>query len=233
MKDLAGEYRSTRSVYNHVERIIYFPGNGNLTVTINPDSTLSIAGQTFYEKEPLVYSSPDGADTLIFHQDGSGKTTHVLFNSNPLFAYERVSWYETSTFNLLAFGACYGLLLTALLAAFIGIFRRRKGAKSESRLPRIARIWAFILSVIFLLVPVAVAIYTSDYKSPFPFYMVVALAIILVASILVIGPVIFTVLAWARRYWSRAGRIHYTLITLALLGMVWLMYYWRLLGFRY
>ena len=233
-EDLAGEYRSTRSVYNHVERILSFPGNGNVSVTVNPDRTLSISGQTLYEKEPFVFRTPDGTDTVIFQRDGRGKITHFLVNSNPLFSYERVSWYETSTFNLLAFGACYGLLLTALLAGLIGIFRRRKKGSPESRLPGIARIWALIVSVVFLLVPVAITIYSKvDCKSPFPSYMVVVLAVILAASILVIGPVIFTILAWARRYWSRAGRIHYTLITVALLGMVWFMYYWRLLGFRY
>ena len=46
-------------------------------------------------------------------------------------------------------------------------------------------------------------------------------------------PVIFTILAWVRRYWSLAGRLHYTLNHSGMLGMVWLMYYWRLLGFRY
>jgi hypothetical protein len=83
-------------------------------------------------------------------------------------------------------------------------------------------------------VPVAMIIYTQyDFKFAFPFYMVIVLAIILVTSILVIGAVVFTVFAWVRRYWSVAERIHYTLVTLALLGMVWMMYYWRLLGFRY
>jgi ABC-type enterobactin transport system permease subunit len=63
--------------------------------------------------------------------------------------------------------------------------------------------------------------------------MLIVQIVILAASILVAGPVIFTALAWAHRYWSLAGRIHYTLITLAMLGMVWSMYYWRLLGSRY
>ena len=233
VRDLTGEYRSTRSVYNHVERIMYFPGNGNVRVAVNPDHTLSIAGYTYYETEFPIYSPADWTDTVIFHQDGSRKTPHLLFNSIPLFAYERVSWYETSTFNMLAFGACYVLLLTAVLAVFIGRFRRSKGVKAD-RLPRIAWIWAFIISVVFLLVPVAVTIYTKfDYKSPFPSYMVIVLALILVTSIFVIGPVIFTVLAWVRGYWGIAGHLHYTLITVAMLGMVWLMYYWRLLGFRY
>jgi hypothetical protein len=233
-EDLAGEYRSTRSVYNHIERIASFPGNGNVRVSANRDGTLSIAGYRYYEEDFLVYNPVDWVDTVIFHQDSRGTITHMFFNSYPYLAYERVSWYETSTFNLLAFGVCYLLLLTAVLAGFFSIFRRHKGVNSSSRLPRIARIWVSILSAVFLLVPAATIIYTKvDIKSPFPFYMVITLAIILAASILVIGPVIFTVLAWVRGYWGRAGRIHYTLISVALLGMVWLMVYWRLLGFRY
>jgi CubicO group peptidase (beta-lactamase class C family) len=233
-EDLSGEYRTTRSIYNHVERIISFPGDGNVRVSVNPDRTLSIAGQAFYEKEPLVYSPQDGTDTLIFHQDGLEQNTHFHVNSNQLFSYERVLWYETSAFNLLAFRVCYGLLLTALLAALIEKFRGRQKNSSDSRMQGIARLWALVPAVVFLLVPAVTTIYSElDYKYPFPFYMVVLLAIILAASILVVGPIIFTFLAWARRYWGLAGRVHYTLIAAALVGMVWLMYYWRLLGFRY
>ncbi|MBP1702722.1 MAG: FmtA-like protein [Chloroflexi bacterium] len=232
--DIAGEYRSTRSVYNHIERILSFPGNGNFRIAVNPDRTLSILRQTFYETEPLVYASQDGTDTLVFHQAASGDSTHMQFNSIPLFAYERISWYETSRFNLLIFSACYMLLLTVILAAFIGIFKRRKGVKGESGLPGIARIWAFIISVVFLLVPAAIGIYAIlDFKFAFPFYMITTLAIIFAACVMVVGPVIFTILAWVRRFWDFPGRLHYTLITIAMLDMVWLMYYWRLLGFRY
>jgi CubicO group peptidase (beta-lactamase class C family) len=230
--DIAGEYRTTRSIYNHVDRIMTFPGKGNFQILQNHDHSISIAGQTFNEVEPLVYTSPDGAATLVFHT--SGKSVHMHQSGNPLFAYERLSWYETSKFNLLMFSICCSLLLSFILVALIRIFRRNKDTNGRTHLSRIARVWSAALSLVFLLIPVAVAVYTqSDLKSPFPFYMLVILAIILVASILVIGPVIFTIIAWVRRYWSFSGRLHYTLITLALLGMVWLMYYWRLLGFRY
>ena len=233
-RELAGEYRSTRTIYNHVERLITFPGGTNLKVASNPDGTLSIAGYPYYEIETLVYRPVEWEDRVIFQRGTDGKISYMHFNSIPIFAYERLAWYETSMFHLLIFGACYVLLLTALLAALIGFFRRRERGSPCSRLPGLARLWAFALSFVFLLVPAAVSLYSKlDYKSPFPFYMVVTLAIILAASIMVAGPAIFTVLAWRRRFWSRAGRIHYTLITVALVGMVWLMYYWRLLGFRY
>ena len=230
--DIAGEYRSTRSIYNHVDRVISFPGKGNFRITQAQSNTISIQGQEFYQIEPLVFSTFDGTNTLIFHQDA--KSIHMHASGNPLFAYERVRWYETSTFNLLAFGICYVLLLTFTLAAIIGFVRRNKGVNAGPHLSRIARVWSVVLSLVFLLVPAAIVIYTQfDYKLPFTFYMVIVMASILVASILVIGSFVFTIMAWVHRYWSLAGRLHYTLITVALLGMVWLMYYWRLLGFRY
>jgi CubicO group peptidase (beta-lactamase class C family) len=230
--DIAGEYRSTRSIYNHVDRVMTFPGKGNFQILQNSDNTITISGQTFSEIEPLVYASLDGAATLVFHT--VGKSVQMYQSGNPLFAYERVSWYETSTFNLLVFIASYILLLTAILVPFIRIFLHSRSSRGESNLPRVARIWTFLVSASFLLVPLAIIFYLkTDLKSAFPIYMVIALAILLVTSILVTGPVIFTLLAWVRRYWSLAGRLHYTLITVAMLGMVWLLYYWRLLGFRY
>jgi hypothetical protein len=131
------------------------------------------------------------------------------------------------------------------LAAFFGIFRHRKPAEDfmdtqpgkqvqvESGLPRLARIWAVLLSAAFILAWAAAVYYaTVDITYSLPPYMLVVLVAILAASMLVVGPMIFTTLAWRRRYWSLAGRIHYTLVTAALLGMVWLLYTWRLLGFR-
>jgi CubicO group peptidase (beta-lactamase class C family) len=229
---LAGEYRSTRSVYNHIERVSGFPGKGHIQIIQNPEHTISIAGQVFYELEPLVYASQEGKTALVFHQDN--EFLRLYLNGNPLFAFERLPWYETSFFNTLIFAVNYVLLLTVILAAFIGIIHRKSDVQAESRLPWIARIWALTLSAVFLLMPIPIVIYTQAFlKSPFPMFMVFVLAIILAASLLVIGPVVFTLLAWIRHYWNMAGRLHYTIVTMAMVGMVWLLYYWRVLGFRY
>jgi hypothetical protein len=40
---------------------------------------------------------------------------------------------------------------------------------------------------------------------------------------------IFTGLAWARRYWSIAGRVHYTLLTLTALAFLLWLRYWNLI----
>jgi hypothetical protein len=53
----------------------------------------------------------------------------------------------------------------------------------------------------------------------------------------VIGPVsaamaAFTVIAWLRRYWNRAGRIYFTFVTVETLAFVWWLYYWNMFTFR-
>ena len=62
--------------------------------------------------------------------------------------------------------------------------------------------------------------------------LMAVLALGLLTAGLAVGAVIFTVLAWRCRYWGLAGRVHYTLVTLAALAFVWWLNYWNLLGFR-
>jgi hypothetical protein len=47
------------------------------------------------------------------------------------------------------------------------------------------------------------------------------------------GLPIFAVLAWKDGYWSRLGRMHYTLLTAVVLAFTWWLSYWNLLGFQY
>ena len=61
----------------------------------------------------------------------------------------------------------------------------------------------------------------------------VSASIALVASALAITSFAFGILAWKQRYWSFAGRVHYTIVTLAALTFIWLLNDWNLLGFKF
>ncbi len=54
-----------------------------------------------------------------------------------------------------------------------------------------------------------------------------------VTTVLAAVVVCFAIWAWRRRFWSLAGRIHYSVIAAAALVFVWFFAYWNLLGFRY
>ena len=48
-------------------------------------------------------------------------------------------------------------------------------------------------------------------------------------AILAVGAVVFTVLAWRRGYWTLAWRIHYTLVTLGAVAVVWWYFNWKII----
>ncbi len=55
----------------------------------------------------------------------------------------------------------------------------------------------------------------------------------LIAAALALGSALFAVLAWKNGYWSIVGRMHYTLVVLALLAFVLWLNNWNLLEFRF
>ena len=50
-----------------------------------------------------------------------------------------------------------------------------------------------------------------------------------VLGALALAMLVFTVLAWVRRYWSLSGRIFYTLLAIMALLLTWWLLYWNLL----
>ena len=55
----------------------------------------------------------------------------------------------------------------------------------------------------------------------------------LIMSVLTVAMVVFTGVAWARRDWSLARRVYYTLATVASVAFIWFMNSWNLLGWRF
>jgi hypothetical protein len=55
----------------------------------------------------------------------------------------------------------------------------------------------------------------------------------MVVAVLTVLAVGMTVIAWRNHYWGVWGRVHYTLVALALVGFLWFANTWNLLGFRF
>jgi hypothetical protein len=52
-------------------------------------------------------------------------------------------------------------------------------------------------------------------------------------AILSVGLLAGSILAWKDRYWSKGGRLHYSLLTVVVLAFTLWLYYWNLFGFWY
>ena len=59
------------------------------------------------------------------------------------------------------------------------------------------------------------------------------LALPVLAAALTVAAGVYTVLAWKDGFWGLAGRVHYTLVTIAAVAFVWFLNYWNLLGWRF
>ncbi|KAF5433123.1 hypothetical protein C5S36_07085 [Candidatus Methanophagaceae archaeon] len=89
------------------------------------------------------------------------------------------------------------------------------------------------LYVLFLLGMVIVLSDSTSLMYGIPPLLPFVLVLPLLAAVLTIGALCFTVLAWKNRYWGVFGRVHYTVVTVAALGFIWFLNYWNLLGFRF
>jgi hypothetical protein len=91
------------------------------------------------------------------------------------------------------------------------------------------------MSAFFLLFLVGLAVAAGDLEQFFygvPSVFKVSLAFPVAAAILAVGVLVFTLIAWRRKYWTGCSRIHYTLVFLAALAFLWLLNFWNLLGWK-
>ncbi|HOL16655.1 MAG TPA: serine hydrolase domain-containing protein [Bacillota bacterium] len=232
-----GCYRPVRYSRHSLEKIKILtaqcraadPGEGKLALQF------SAAGQKplhWTEAEPFLFRNEDSGADLAFRRNEQGRVTYLFIG--PL-AMERVAWYEEAAYHRAAAIAFLALFTSAwagwpLLWAYR---QRRKGLAGQGRGRRIAAA-ATLLNTVFM-----VGYYHYITTRPNAFFYgvppaVVALLILpLIAAALAAGAAWMAARAWQKGFWSLAGRIHYSLVSLALILFIPFLHYWNLLGFRF
>lgn len=226
-----GSYGSTRSVCTTYEKVSGLMMTNDVSAT---EDGLIFLSKQWVEVEPLVFHEVGGQQTLIFREDSQGRITHIF--ESPSMAYVKLLWYEAPMFHYILVGVSMVIFLS-VIAWPIGTLRNRmEGKKNAGELRSRQAHWlAGGMSALYLLflIGLLITLMNPEIVYGVPPILIASLTIALVAAVLTIGLAIFTLLAWKNKYWSFAGRLHYTLITLAALAFIWLLNYWNLLGFRF
>ena len=234
-----GSYRLSRSSYTTLEKI------GGLMISIEisdfGDGTLLFAtpfGEWRYvEVEPLYFRQVDGLFGIVFREDDQAHITHLFADITPMFAFEKLNWYETPSFNMALALGCILIFLSMVPVVLIRTIRNRRLSGDRKATPRGARVahWIIVaISVLNLLFVVGTALWGN----PVPVFGVsmiykIVLGLGVLAAVLTVGALVCAVLAWKNRYWGIVGRVYYTLVTLAAVAFVWFLHYWNLLGWRF
>jgi len=197
--------------------------------------------QHYVEVEPLVFREVGGQDMLIFVEDEQGNITYGSVNSVPRLAIEKMAWYETPELHMPLLMITVLVFVSFLIAAPISAIRnRRRGgdAKPQPGPARSARWLAVGVSGLLVLFTAGLFIYMGGlqwYTIMFgvPLFLKVLLVLPVLAALLTVGVLVFTVLAWKYGYWGIAGRVHYTLVTVAALTFLWSLNFLNLLGWQF
>ncbi|CAM5326217.1 FmtA-like protein [Streptomyces spiroverticillatus] len=222
--DFEGTYRSTRT--SHEDLSAAGALFGDVTVTVDPErGVLTTEGLSLDPDRTTRHWVPSGpyrfreqgGQSLIAFQDGT-----LLSGDDPTVSYTRSAWYASSTTHRLTLYATLGVLLTALLGLpTTALVRRLRHAAPApgSTTARVLGLTAAALPIVFLGLFLTLAadpnalneaVFLDD--SPLLTGSLAALSL----CVPVTGAaLVLSVAARRRGWWSRAGRIHYTLVALS------------------
>lgn len=237
---IAGEYGGTR--YSHTSIAKLGALLSIAEVTINPDETITITvaekASRYVEKEPFLFRELDGTREALFQTDKEGNVVHLFFGNGPHSSAIKLRWYETSTVQLGLLFVSLGVFATAVLI-WPAVGWTLRGLTSET----IRRTWlSALLSWLTWLMCLLGILFVGGLTAVLTDPSEIAFGLTpLAQKLLWLPPVIAglsvitllgCLLAWIARYWRVSGRLHYTLVALAGVGLVWFMYHWNLLVYQ-
>jgi len=201
------------------------------------------------EVEPLHFTQLDGKGSLRFIADESGQIIEMISGQGYHSTFKKLPWYGSQNFHILLLAFCLLIILSQNLSALVisplrWVIRKLKKEEDQQAgtvFGRIAWVWGALASSLLVgLVFRAIGIlYAIDSIAGMPNFvwginqeMINALNAIYLPVLLAIPLPVFAVFAWKNQWWKTSSRIHYTLLILAVLCIIWWANYWNLLGFR-
>jgi CubicO group peptidase (beta-lactamase class C family) len=235
----AGEYYSSRSDFTGIEKIT----NLLTPIQIATDDkgyVLFPSGnemKKYVEVEPgLLQSVEDPWKQAALKVGSNGQ--FYLITPGPA-ALLKAFWYQSQIFHLSVLGISLLFFLLTLIGWLISFIRDRvKRQTHQPLLPRLARTSGvvFILLLVLFIGGIAGVLLNTDPISDIPLFVLevptilpLVLTIPLIMAVNGILILFFTPFIWIKRFWNFAGRLHYTLLMIAVLGMLWELVYWNFL----
>ena len=189
--------------------------------------------QRYVATGPGSFEQTRGEWSLVFKRETGGGGAGLFMGPFPL-SYFEAPYYRTLKFQLPLGLACLVVLLSTLVIFPAAFFvRRHRGGGKPPRAARLARLLAGATAVLNagLLVWFLLSLVGFGETYVWPTRAVSAITRLWLLSVpLTLGLVVLATLAWWKRYWGLAGRVHYALVALASVLFVWILGNWNLIG---
>jgi len=227
----AGTYWGVEKPQRTLDKLEVLMADGLTKVSATSEGTLRLSGVwgsdggEYAQVEPLLFQRVDGQDFIAFREDEQGRISHLFAGVD---VSRKAAWHESPAFQLGLGGVALLLFLSVAAAALVG--RSRRGLA----LPW-ARPVAAAASLVGLGFMTAVGLIAGTKGALFfmfglPPVMPPLMALPWLVALAAPALVLFAVLAWRRRAWNLAARLHYTALVVGTLAFLWFLRFWNMLA---
>ena len=221
---VAGVYLDTQRTRHDLSRIRALMPMLQSRVSADDSGGITWSGRRWIEVAPFVFQSSNGGDTLVFrHERDTPMGVMQTWNAT----YERIGWTRQAALHLGLVGACL-LVFGVQTVRLLRNWRRDRDAPAA----RACALFVALANVVFT-VWLGASLRTLGETTPLPPAQAALLALGVAAAAVAATLPAFTVLAWRERWWTRGGRMSYTLLTACAVAFATWLDYWKLLGFQY
>ena len=235
-KRFAGNYRFTRHNRSTIEKLTAL--GSTLVVSLSDKNRLVVTGfipptSHWVEIGDRLFQQLDSNELMAFEEDSAGNITHLSLGMLPFMPAYRLSWYQSTGFNLslVALGLLFSL--TVPLSALI---RRKENRGSPGRARwsiRLGIVTGLLTLLFFFGFGAGIAATGNDLMYGIPTSLKAVLLLPMLLVLLTIPVALLAAGLWVGSHWSFGRRLHYSLFAISLVGLCWFYNYWNILGFRY
>ena len=250
--EFAGTYRFSRYAHNNIEKTGILIGMSGPEMTIGRNEEGMILMSTFSGKprrmiqiQPCLFQSIDDKYMCAFRRDASGEITHLFTNGTT--AFEKISWYETATFQRSLFGICF--LAFTFVSVALPITQKIRKTRKPSGLRVDPVRWlsektastflVYLLGsgiVAGIIVPKEELAVGFAHGIHWTMYVVQTIALLGILSVAGLLGLLFWrfVMRADARAGERARSVGLGLVT-SVVGVVfvWFLWYWNLIGYQF
>lgn len=232
----AGTYSFWRRNFSTLEKAMDLVSPG-FTIAPSGDNTLIFSGLEgpvqLVEIGDNLFRQIDGPMQVAFGQDADGNIQDLYIDFIPFMAMSRTPMLETPFFKWML----PLISILVFLTVWVGWLYRRTEFKAmkdgESTAIKLSLATSGMnLLFIFLIIGIF-ATYQIDLYFAIPTILKLSLILPLLIIPATLGIAYFAVKMWREGYWRPGRRVHYTLVSLASLFMLFFYSYWNMLGWQY
>ncbi len=229
----AGTYKTLRYDQSTITKIAMLLQV--LKVKAEADNQVSVNGKSYLQVEPLLFRQQHGPETIVFREDDAGHITHLFINSAPALSFERTRWYESQVLQIGLFAASCLVLLSVIIGwPLVHVITQGEWIAGETPTiwSRRASWFGWLVAIAFAAFLIMFALQVNEVVHGISPLLRILLLCAPLLGILTLGVILFSIASWRGRFWRLGGRLHYLLLALASVGLIWQLSFWNILKFN-